>query len=86
MSKYQEAKRYIDMIWSKSSWSRVDINWLAIEQIKELIDKETPNEPLWDNNGYRKCGTCKLRIVSTNNQFISYCSGCGQKVDWGDKE
>lgn len=59
---------------------------LDVKEIEqELIDRETPRKPLWDNNGYIKCNTCKLSLVSTNDQLINYCSNCGQKIDWSDE-
>ena len=80
MSKYQEANRYIDMIWSEPSWSRVDIDWLAIEQIKEILDKETPMKRLYSWNTMRyHCPKCKEEVITER------CN-CGQKVDWSDEE
>ena len=83
MSKYEEAKGYIDMIWSEPRRSRVDINWLAIEQIKEMLDKEKPMKPIIKSGGIERCGKCKYQYDQHNDY---YCSHCGQCRDWGDEE
>ena len=84
-NKYQEALNTL----VKYAHQSPNVGWALIYEeniLQEIIDKETPMKPLWETKGYRRCSTCKLRLVSTNNQFINYCSDCGQKVDWGDEE
>lgn len=63
--------------------------------LKELVDKETPMKPLVtevvDDNGAidydRSCPNCKELMYSTSDledwsDGIKYCWNCGQKLDW----
>ena len=90
MNKYQEAQEYMDMIWNSKGWSRVEINWLAIEQIIELIDKETPKKPIIKRNthGHIMWGTCDICKSEEPIWFGGRCSNndCGQRIDWSDEE
>ncbi len=39
MNKYKKAKEYIDYILAHPYWGIVDIEWDAIYEIKELLDR-----------------------------------------------
>lgn len=90
MNKYQEAKKYINKIIENPKWSKVDIEWQAIDEIKELLDKATPMKPKNINvenlveNGFipllvAECSKCECEIV----EHQDYCWHCGQAIDWG---
>lgn len=57
-----------------------------VETIQELVDKETPMKPI---NKYKidfgigNCGDC-LKCESLVNYQMTYCSGCGQRIDWSE--
>lgn len=38
--KYQEAKKWIEEIDSHPEWGHTEINWQAIDEIKELLGKQ----------------------------------------------
>ena len=63
--------------------------------LQELVDKETPKEPI--NKGFKndilqyKCPTCKIgkvgQIFEDDRKkegvgFANYCPNCGQKIKW----
>ena len=54
--------------------------------IQELVKKETPMKPNHLENGYRQCGNCGMKLLSTNGTPFKYCSECGQRIDWSDFE
>lgn len=63
-------------------------NYVALQTLKELVDKVTPKKPYRGEWGYRctNCNSPKVYDYEYNNEFRC-CSDCGQKLDWsGDDE
>lgn len=68
----------------------VQIEWDAIDEIKELLDKETPMKPIVKT----RCGNCesnKILEYLTDDYgdldyilYYKYCGDCGQRVDWSE--
>ncbi len=63
-------------------------NFRAVERLcRELIghgkptDKETPIEPLWEQND-PVCGECRKPLLHIIKQ--NYCYHCGKKVKWNE--
>lgn len=52
--------------------------WLTI---RNCIEKQIPKKTI-EKFPFDVCPVCD-RIVSAS---MAYCSGCGQKLDWSDKE
>ena len=46
------------------------------------IERENPKKPYQDENG-EVCPMCN-RYVWGYVKRMNYCSGCGQKIDWGE--
>lgn len=64
------------------------------ERLQELVDKETPKEPILytdvihgkETNIYQ-CPNCSSFLGYEEECYQSlYCSGCGQKLDWSKKQ
>ena len=88
MDKYQEAWNNIRSLAETSDYYK-ECDDKDIELIGELVNKETPKEPIYkrDNNRY-VCGKCEERFPYRRNgidQYIfPYCPYCGQKVEWSE--
>ena len=87
MNKYKRAKEWIDSL--DDDWSRVDIEWEAIDEIRKLVDKATPKKPSIAHsiNGEAEsyCRSCQRRFstpVSWARISYKHCPECGQKLDW----
>lgn len=86
---YQEAKRFINMILKHPSWSKVYIEWPAIEQLKELVDRETPKKPTKNDKANhdwnsRFCPNCGYSLLFKGAGCIN--NDCRQKIDWSEEE
>lgn len=70
----------------------------CLERLQELVDKETPKEPILytdvihgeETNVYQ-CPKCSSFLgyeeECKEEEYQSlYCSGCGQKLDWSKKQ
>lgn len=70
----------------------------CLEGLQELVDKETPKEPILytdvihgeETNVYQ-CPKCSSFLgyeeECKEEEYQSlYCSGCGQKLDWSKKQ
>ena len=81
-NKYQDA---LDCVLSTEKRPYVDWH-LSVEELQELVDKETPMKPI---NTYKidfgpdDCGDCS-KCESLVNYLMVYCYKCGQKLDWSD--
>ena len=88
MNKYQKAWNNIRSLAETSDYYK-ECDDKDIELIGELVNKETPKEPIYkrDNNRY-VCGKCEERFPYRRNgidQYIfPYCPYCGQKVEWSE--
>ena len=48
----------------------------TVEECRATVEKQIPKKPVYQGE-HEKCPTCgSFRI------FCSYCSECGQKIDW----
>lgn len=55
----------------------------AMELAVEVLEKQVPKEPITYNGTNRAdCPVCREAVRGIKNPFGSYCSGCGQKLDW----
>lgn len=72
MKNYKRAKEWINSL--EDEWSRVDIDWEAVDEIRELLDKATPQKP-----NEKKCPNC-----GESHWMQRYCAMCGQKLDWSE--
>ena len=68
----------------------------CLEELQELVDKETPKEPILytdvihgkEENVYQ-CPNCSSFLgyeeeCKEEEYQSTYCCGCGQKIDWSD--
>lgn len=70
----------------------------ALGRLQELVDKETPKEPILytdvihgeEENVYEcpKCGSFLGYENECKEEYYQslYCSGCGQRLDWRKKQ
>lgn len=87
MNKYQDAKNYINKILENPKWSRVDIEWQAIDEIKELLDKETPAKPIpcfttHQTIKWWACPRCNTEMLFENQGCRN--NDCRQKIKWSN--
>lgn len=94
MNKYQEAKKWIEEIDSHPEWGHTEVNWQAIDEIKELVGKEEPTKPTFEADGYFDgeliydtwiCPNCGERYELDYQEF-KRCPECGQLIDWSENE
>lgn len=95
MNKYQEALEYF-LLWINPSSEEFDYdNYFKHRQnLKELIDKETPMKVKYLKPYNVKCPYCDYILgkdfIPTNERektYHQYCCRCGQRLDWsGDDE
>ncbi len=89
MNKYKEAKAWIDKVNAHPEWARHDFEEPALSQLTELVEKATPQRPIYINDceefkpivGYI-CPRCSDWV----NEWTNYCSGCGQALDWSEED
>ena len=82
MNKYQEA---LDYFWKFYNENAIEGSMLFrhyLDEIKELVDKETQIKPIPFLNSLFKCENCKG--IFQNYHYQNRCPNCGQKLDWSD--
>lgn len=67
---------------------------ITYNQVREAIEKQTAKKPDYEADGYAdgvlaydyaKCPVCGHSFeAGVNDWGCSYCSDCGQKLDWSD--
>lgn len=63
-------------------WKNVDKIWDCSQQLKELLKEQEPKKPEW-RVGRAHCPECgELFPKKKENQYIRFCSFCGQAVKW----
>ena len=89
MNKYQEAINYL--------WKSYDENKIYgiasrgyIEMLQELVNKEIPNKPYYEGDGYSDgelvydtwiCPNCG-KSYEVDYEEYERCPHCGQKIEW----
>ena len=73
-------EEWIKRMLQHPEWGYVGIEWEAVGEIKKLIEKETPLEPI-NTSTEIWCRNCKEIL---DNNVWEYCPYCGQKIDWGN--
>ena len=81
MNKCKRAKEWIDSL--DDDWSRVDIEWEAVDEIRKLVDKATPKKP--PKHDKVVCPTCNSK-ANYGHPYTEYCCHCGQALDWSKDE
>ena len=84
MTKYQEAiNRLWDFVELHSNDFPKDL-YDSLEDLQELVDKETPMKPplKWE---YAKPQT-RCKCTAGVEKYHNYCWDCGQKLDWSDDD
>lgn len=94
MNKYEDAEKWIDEIWTSSTWSRSDIVWcITADRLRELIKKETPMKPHLEGDGYSNgelvydtwvCPNCEKHYEVDYDKY-DYCPNCGQRLEYEDE-
>lgn len=86
MNKYQEALDFLRNKAKTSSKSDYEILLFHLDVIEELVDKATPNKPIYNEeiDEYR-CKQCG-HLVIEGWRAKNYCSNCGQALDWSDEK
>lgn len=81
MNKYKQSLNYI-----KDAF---------IPNLQELVDKEEPNKPHLEGDGYWNgemvydiwiCPNCGKEYEIDYDGKYNYCPQCGQHIDWSDYE
>ena len=84
MNKYQEALNAVEKIFYGTFQGYIDEN--EVEAIRELVDKATPMKPI----AYSECPVCDENVFyetkKGNYKCFTYCTNCGQKIDWSEDE
>ena len=83
-----EIKRALEIIEEEMPFTSGVIEE-AMETIRDVVAKQTPKKvmPSCYSSTIKKCPVCNGLVVdcSTDNAYInSFCSKCGQKLDWSD--
>ena len=83
MTKYQEAiNRLWDFVELHSNDFPKDL-YDSLEDLQELVDKETPMKPplKWECAKPQTRCKCSAGV----EKYYNYCWNCGQKLDWSDE-
>jgi acetyl-CoA carboxylase beta subunit len=76
--------------YAQPKWFKDNINIL-----QELVDKETPMKPIYENDlvdenivvdTWAYCPNCKEEILYALWGNLNYCPNCGQHLDWSVDE
>lgn len=74
------AKEWINEMLSHPDWGHVDIEWEAVDEIKEIMEKATPKKPNWIYDDEPLCPNCGDVLDGTEE----HCDGCDQRLDWSE--
>lgn len=105
MNKYQSGLETVKKYTLDSKYSKYPVASIrpvlkhCLERLQELVDKETPKEPILytdvihglytdviQKTNVYQCPNCS-RFLGYEEEYQSlYCSGCGQKLDWSKKQ
>ena len=82
MNKYQES---LDRVKKEHIFIE-DYLKGEIDLLQELVDKETPENPI-ETKYTNKCPRCKNQLPLKENALKKktpklYCDRCGQRIDW----
>lgn len=97
MERYEKARNFIIHVRSTPNISTIDVDWAAIDELWELVQKATPVSPL----GSKVCPKCFTRatekvpnligIEDENGQKpeyvhypVDHCFRCGQRLKWDE--
>lgn len=95
MNNYKEAKSWLGELQKNPSWTLTEINWPAVDQLCELVDREMPKKPIKHKTRKYKtqpfiwvCPNCDkalpLWFDEEPNEVDTYCGCCGQHLDWSE--
>lgn len=85
MNNYEIAKEWINSL--EDDWSKVDIEWEAVDEIRELVDRATPRK---DNSlACPSCGELNTVLFEYDTfediTCFNFCPDCGQAIDWSEE-
>lgn len=85
MDKYQRALNSLESRIQKRSTTIKDVA-KEVGTLQELIDKATPQKPEFDyDDDTYKCPCCDKEYETYYDGYLkSFCSECGQALDWSD--
>ncbi len=77
-----KAKEWIEMIKEHPNWRRVDIDWEAVDEIKEIMEKAMAKKPVcfYGAEDEPLCPNCHNVLDGTEE----YCEICDQRLDWSE--
>ena len=93
MNKYQLALEVFSDNTKLTQHNIDELQW-ANEVIIELIDKETPTKPIWEQNpcvswesiSVPLCPKCKANLIINGTSYKRCLNElCEQKIDWSDE-
>ena len=60
----------------------------SLEEMENIIAKETPMKPVFTKTYDWVCGSCKSMNIRDYENFANYkyCGECGQAIDWSDED
>lgn len=66
----------------QNQWGRVDIEWEAVDELRELSKRDEP-KPVLHENVMKQFGKCPVCNSSVAIQFHSdFCGKCGNRLKW----
>jgi len=81
MNKYEEALEVLNNF----DTNYIEIIDIALNDIKELVERATPKEPFVIIRGMQrnhKCSNCKRSIDTFSPRSFNFCPYCGQALEW----
>lgn len=85
MNKYLEMYKRLEDDWQNYLENKGKLTYEDMVLIKELVEKATPKKYIsrpncnnWFDKHCPKCDSFGIRMRD------SYCSSCGQKLDWSE--
>lgn len=82
---YEEAKEAIKLegFTIESTLARMASFSQGIKKAQEALEKQIPNKPHLEGDGYWTCPNCYEKYEYNNElDCFEWCSSCGQRIDW----
>lgn len=77
-----KAKEWINKILSLDAYERIGIDWEAVSDINDIIEKAIPKKPVYVSGCEDEplCPNCRDILDGTEE----HCGLCDQRLDWSE--
>lgn len=87
MTEQEAIKIFKDRLELTDYRKQVPEYYEAMELAVKALEKQMPKKPITYNDTNRAdCPCCNSTVRGIKESFGNWCSKCGQKIDWSEKE